>query len=188
MKKGKIFFVIGPTAAGKTVIVNYILTNRPKTTRAVSYTTREKREGEVNAKDYFFVTKKEFKKLIKDNKFIEYSEVYGNLYGTTKESFKAIEKGYDVIKIIDFQGAKKFKESGIEAIYLFFAPKDIATLRQRLEKRGDKDIDERLKVYQEELRFKKECDYYIDTSGIENSDIKNCAIKVMKIIDSFKNK
>ncbi len=188
MKKENIFFIIGPTTAGKTVIVNYILKHRKNTVRAVSYTTRGKRSNEINEKDYLFVSKEEFNKLIKENRFIEHSEVYGHLYGTTKDSFKAIEEGNDVIKIIDYQGAKKFKSSGIKAVYIFFAPKSIEVLKERLKRRGDTDIKERLKVYKEELKFKDECDYFIDTTGNTNKDIEKCAKEVMEIIDSLKAK
>ncbi|MBS3175497.1 guanylate kinase [Candidatus Woesearchaeota archaeon] len=185
MKKGNIFFVIGPTASGKTVIINYILKNKKNILRAISYTTREKRPREINGIDYFFVSEEEFKNLIKQNKFIEYSKVYGNYYGTGKDSFSKIEEGYDVIKIIDYKGAKKFKNSGIKAKYFFFAPEDIETLIERLKQRGDKDIEERIKVYKEEMKFKKECDYYIDTSGSSDSDIAKRSNELIKIIDNI---
>lgn len=181
--KGKIFFVIGPTASGKTSIVNYILNHRKNTLRAVSYTTREKRNDEINGKDYFFVAKEEFLKLIKKRKFIEHSKVYGNYYGTSKYSFSKINEGFDVIKIIDYKGAKKFKKSKINIVYLFFTPKDIKILEERLKNRGDKDIKERLKQYKKEIEFKKECDYYIDTSGNKDLEIENCAKKVIGIMN-----
>lgn len=187
MEKGKIFFIVGPTAAGKTAIINEVLKIRPNTVRAISYTTREKRPNEVNGKDYFFVTKEEFRKLEEEEKFIEYSEVYGCLYGTTEESFSSTEQGYDVIKIIDCQGAKKFKRHGLQAIYLFFAPKDIKILKERLKKRGDKDIKERLKVYKEELKFKDECNYYVNTSGSTEEDIKDRAAEVISIMNKESN-
>lgn len=183
MKEGKIFFIVGPTAAGKTVIINKVLQNRPNTVRAISYTTREKRPDEINGKDYFFIEKEEFRKLLEHEKFIEYSEVYGHLYGTTDESFKPIEEGKDVIKIIDYQGAKKFKYYGIKAVYIFFAPKEINTLKERLIKRGDKDIKDRLNVYKEELKFKEECHYFVDTSGTTEGDIEKCANIVISILD-----
>src|SRR3989344_1057562 len=165
VKKGKIFFIVGPTAAGKTVIINEVLKNRPNTVRAISCTTREKRPDETHNKDYFFMSKEEFRRLLEEEKFIEYSEVYGHLYGTTEDSFKPIEEGKDVVKIIDYQGAKKFKDHGINAVYVFFAPKDIEVLKTRLENRGDKDINARLEAYEEELKFKDQCHHYLDTSG-----------------------
>lgn len=183
MKRGNIFFIIGPTAAGKTVIVNYILKHRPRTSRAISYTTREKRKGEVNGRDYFFVTEKQFKNLVKKKKFIEYSKVYGCWYGTSEDSFKKTKDDYDVIKIIDYKGAKKFKKSGPKATYIFFCPKNIGVLKKRLKERGDTDIKERLKEYKKELEFRKECDYYIDTTGFTHKDIERNSRELMSIMD-----
>ncbi len=183
MKRGRIFFITGPTAAGKTIIINYLLKHRAKTTKVISYTTRDKRNGEIDCKDYFFVNKKQFRILIKTKKLIEYARVYGEFYGTGRDSFKAINQGYDVIKLIDYKGAKKFKKLIPDAIFLFFAPKNINTLKKRLKERGDQDIKARLKVYKKELQFKKECDYYIDTSGNTNEDIKSKALEVIKIMN-----
>src|SRR3989338_11140426 len=110
MKKGNIFFVIGPTASGKTVIINYILKNKKNILRAISYTTREKRPREINGIDYFFVSEEEFKNLIKQNKFIEYSKVYGNYYGTGKDSFSNIAERSDLRTIKENQDDTKLKK------------------------------------------------------------------------------
>ncbi len=187
MKRGSIFFITGPTGSGKTVISDYILQHRKDTVRAISYTTRKKRETEINNKDYFFITKKELKKMIKENKLIEYSEVYGNLYGTSVESFNPVKKGYDVIKVLDVQGAKKFKYSKINAKYFFFCPKDKKVLDKRLTERGDKDKEKRLSFYEEEIKFQKEANYQIDTSGTTEEDIESCAKEVIGIMDILRN-
>src|SRR3989344_7837977 len=144
MKKGKIFLIVGPSCSGKTVIVDYILKHRPNTVRAISFTTREPRHGEKDKIDFFFVSENQFNQMIKENKFIEYTNVYGNWYGTAEDSFKPTDSGKDVVKIIDYQGALKIKKLRILNVSFFFCPKDKETLRRRIKERGDKDVDERL--------------------------------------------
>lgn len=182
MKKGNLFLIIGPSCSGKTVIVDYILKHRPNTVKAISFTTRQPRPEEKDKVDYFFISENKFKDMIKNNKFIEYAEVYGNFYGTTKDSFNNINEGKGVIKIIDVHGALKIKYLGISHISFFFCPKDKETLRIRIQDRGDKDVDERLSHFKEELSFKDNFDYYIDTSGYENR-IREHALKVIKIMN-----
>ncbi|MBS3167717.1 guanylate kinase [Candidatus Woesearchaeota archaeon] len=185
MRKGKIFFFIGPSGAGKTVISEYILKNRKNTVPAISSTTREKRPNEINGKDMNFLTKEEFKEAIKLNKMVEYAEVFGNYYGTSIDSFNPIKKGKDVIKIIEIQGAKTIKKKEIKATYFFLCPINLETLKERLEKRKDKDIELRMSQVQEFLNFKKEVDYIINTDGKTEKDIERCALEIMKIMDNI---
>ncbi len=110
MKNGNIFLITGPSCSGKTVIADYILKHRENTVKAVSFTTRSRRPNEKEKIDYFFVSKKKFMEMVNDNEFIEFAEVYGNFYGTHRDSFKAINEGKDIIKIIDIHGALKIKK------------------------------------------------------------------------------
>ncbi|HLC85873.1 MAG TPA: guanylate kinase [Candidatus Nanoarchaeia archaeon] len=182
MKRGKLFLIIGPSCAGKTVIVDYVLKHRPHTVKAISFTTRDQRPGEKDKVDYFFVSEDKFKDLVKKDKFIEHANVYGHLYGTTEDSFSPINEGKDVIKIIDYQGALKIKKLKIPNVSFFFCPKDEDVLRKRIIERGDKDVEERLSYFEEELKHKKDFDYYIDTSGVDDH-IKEHALQVMKIMN-----
>ena len=183
MSIGKIFIITGPSCAGKTSVSERILASRSNTKRAVSITTRHKRDNEINGRDYFFVSIDEFKKMILEDKFIEFAEVYGNYYGTTKESFNQINEGFDVIKDIDVQGALKIKELNIHATFFFLVPKEEVILFSRMKsERGD--YNTRLEAYYNEIKFKDNFDYYIDTSGNnEENNIEGCANKVKKIID-----
>ena len=117
--KGRIFIVSGVSAAGKTALVDVVLKRRPNTIRAISYTTRKPRLEEVDGRDYFFVEKKVFLRMVESGDFLEWSEVYGNLYGTGLDYFKSIEEGKGVVKIMDVRGALKIKRAGIKAVFIF---------------------------------------------------------------------
>jgi len=185
MKKGNIFIITGTSGSGKTVISEYILKHRQNTVRAVSVTTRQPRPNEIDKMDYFFVSQEEFQNMIKENKLIEYANVYGNLYGTTIESFNKINENKDVVKVIDVQGALKIKELNIKHTSFFFHPLDRALLIKRLEERKELDINKRIVESDKELKHKNKFDYFIDTSGDESAIEKN-ALKVIEIMNSIK--
>ncbi len=172
MQKGKIFIVSGVSGSGKSVLVEYILKHRLNIVRAISFTTRSPRDEEVDGYDYFFIDKKHFLKKVEEGEFLEFSEVYGHLYGTGLESFKPIDEGKDVIKIIDVQGALKLKKAGIKAVYIFLKVNK-ATLQKRLLERKEVDVDLRLKESVSELRERKNFDYVIATSGTKKAIPKN---------------
>ena len=183
MMKGRIFIVSGVSAAGKTALVDVVLKRRPNTIRAISYTTRKPRLEEVDGRDYFFVEKRVFLRMVESGDFLEWSEVYGNLYGTGLDSFKSIEEGKGVVKIMDVRGALKIKRAGIKAVFIFLKVKK-ATIRKRLRKRQESDIEERTKAVDEELKAEGGFDHVLVTEGDEGMIEKN-AEKLIRVMDDL---
>jgi len=102
--RGTIYVVSGPSGAGKTSILKEVLKKIPNLTFSVSYTTRPKRPGEIDGEDYFFVSKEKFVELVNSGEFLEWAEVHGNLYGTSKSFVESkIEKGINIILILMFK-------------------------------------------------------------------------------------
>ena len=170
--KGKLFVISGPSGVGKTTIRNEILKTYKNFWYSISMTTRKKRENEQNKIDYYFVTKEEFIKNIKENNFFEYAEVYKNIfYGTPKN--KVIEKlnqGTNVILEIDVEGAINIQNEYNEAILIFICPPDIQELKKRLLQRQTDDakvIEERINKAEYEISFKNEYDYIIINNNLE---------------------
>lgn len=126
---------------------------------SVSNTTRQPRAGEVNGKDYNFVTVDEFKKLIDEGAFIEWAQFSGNYYGTTVKSVGEVAKaGKTCILDIDMQGVKLVKQTDLNARYLFLAPPSVETLRQRLEGRGtetQESVEKRIAAATAEIEYSK---------------------------------
>lgn len=131
-KKGDLIVISGPSGAGKDTLVKYILDQN--TSLAVSATTRDKREGEVDGVDYFFLSKQEFKEKIQNDEFVEYAIVHGdNYYGTLKSEVekKLLEKK-DVVLVIDIKGAISIQSKFPSAIFIFILPPSIRILKERL--------------------------------------------------------
>lgn len=182
---GKIFIVSGYSGAGKTTVCEEVLKKRPNTVKAISFTTRPKRENEEDGIDYFFVDKMKFIKMVETGDFIEFSEVYNNLYGTTFQSFKPIESGKDVLKTIDVQGVEKLRNLNLKACFIFFDI-PIEVLKSRLEARKEENIQTRMETYKEEEEYKKYFDHFIDTSGDQDAIPKEVE-KLINIMDDSNN-
>lgn len=117
--KGKLIIVSGPSGSGKSTVTK-IVKERLNIPLSISATTRKPRDGEIEGKDYYFLTEEEFKKRIEKDEFYEYANVHGNYYGTLKETVeKNIEKGLNVILEIDVQGALIAKEKKKDAVLVF---------------------------------------------------------------------
>ncbi|RRD40045.1 guanylate kinase [Leptotrichia sp. OH3620_COT-345] len=172
MKKGKLIIVSGPSGSGKSTVTK-IVKDRLNVPLSVSATTRKPRTGEINGKDYFFLTEEEFKKKIENDEFYEYANVHGNYYGTLKETVQEnLNKGLDVILEIDVQGALIAKEKKKDAVLVFFKTKDIHVLEDRLRKRktdSEEIIKVRLKNALKELKYESRYDFTIINEDIENS-------------------
>lgn len=135
-KKGILIVISGPSGAGKGTICKELL-KKHNLHLSISATTRTPREGEVHGENYFFLSREEFLNKVEENDFIEYAEVYGNLYGTPKSGVQQmLDDGKDVILEIDIQGALKVKDNVSDGVFIFILPPSMEELKQRIIKRG----------------------------------------------------
>ena len=135
--KGNLIIISSPSGGGKGTLIKEILKSTPDIGYSVSYTTRAAREGEENGRDYLFVSYQEFSDLIKQGEFLEYAEVHGNFYGTSKTRVDhEIENGRDVILEIDVQGAENIVKGFPDAVSIFILPPTFEILRERLTARA----------------------------------------------------
>ncbi|MBS1257912.1 MAG: Guanylate kinase [Candidatus Scalindua arabica] len=171
-EKGKLVIISGPSGSGKTSICK-ILTKNPKVKQSVSYTTRKPRDGERDGIDYCFIDKSEFEKLIEEDKFIEYAEYCGYLYGTSISTIKeAIENDEILILAIDVKGALQVIDKMPEAISIFINTPDDETLKHRLKNRltdDDSVINERFVVAKEEMEYSKHYDYCVINDRLDDA-------------------
>lgn len=178
--KGNLYIVSSPAGGGKTTIINLLLEELPFLRRVITYTSRQKRKNEIDGVDYIFVKKEEFEKLIKEDAFLEYALVHGNYYGTPKKDvFQLLEKGYDVVLVIDVQGMKQVKQLYPEVITIFILPPSLEELVNRMKLRGesDQEIEKRLNTAKREIPFWKEYDYVVVNDNlIQAKDQIKCII------------
>ena len=177
-----------PSGAGKTTISKKIQQKYQNFKISVSHTTRKPRPNEVEGIDYYFINENDFKNKIKNNKFYEYAKIFGNYYGTSKESvLNLLKNKNDVLFDIDWQGTQqlsKFKE--LNLLKIFILPPSKEELKKRLIQRNqDKPyvVEERLKTYDTDLVHKKDYDFVVI-----NDNLEDCFKEVEKIILIKKNK
>ncbi len=176
MWNSKIFVLVGSSGSGKTTLVKRLLKSNSKDIFfSVSLTSRKKRRGEKEGKDYYFVSEEEFKKMIKDGKLLEWTFIYGNYYGTPRKPFeKALKEGRKILMDLDIKGAKKIKEKfKKESKIILILPPSLFSLRKRLEKRNKKEVDFRLKAdknfWKAVLKNKKIFDYYLLNDNLKET-------------------
>jgi guanylate kinase len=178
-RKGLLFILSAPSGTGKTVLLEALVKENPLVVRSISYTTREKREGEQEGIDYFFVTQKEFESLEKKHFFLESVTLFSASYGTSKSFVEEhLNKGHHVILVIDTQGALELKKR-YEIPAIFLMPPSLEELERRLLKRGaesKKKQEERLSKATDEIALSKHYDYIVI-----NDDL-NVAKDVLKAI------
>ncbi len=139
---GKLFIISAPSGTGKTSLARALIANNDNAMMSVSHTTRQKRAGEVDGIDYFFVDQSEFIKMVSGNVFLEYAQVYGNYYGTSKLSVQEmLSKGMNVLLDIDWQGARSVRDQVPDAISISILPPSIDELERRLRCRGSDTED-----------------------------------------------
>ena len=173
MREGMIFIVSGPSGGGKTTLVKKILNHLNNLRFSVSCTTRERRKGEVNGKDYVFVSEGEFQKMIEEDEFAEYAKVHDHMYGTPMaELKKAKTSGVDLILDIDVQGARQIKKKYRSAVYCFVLPSSFEVLRKRLNERkseNSREIEKRLSDARKEMEDVENYDYIIINDKLDEA-------------------
>ena len=186
-KDGIIIILSSPSGAGKTTLVkkisflnNFVI--------SISHTTRIPRSNEVHGRDYFFITKEEFKKLIDNNELLEHAEVFKNLYGSSKQFvFDNLKKGKNVIFDIDWQGTEQIKQKKLnyKLITFFILPPSRKVLFDRLSNRDMKDkliVEERMKQFDKDLLHWKKYNFVAI-----NDDLETCYNQIVEIIKAKLN-
>jgi guanylate kinase len=160
-----LFIVSAASGAGKTTLVERLVEQVPNLTMSRSYTSRRAREGEIDGVDYTFVTRDRFEAMIEAGEFLEWADVFGNLYGTCwADTERILESGHDVVLVIDVQGARKVRRRGIENTAVFVMPPSFQVLEQRLRGRSkdsEDAIQRRLQVARDEVAAFAEYDYLV---------------------------
>ncbi|HEX5803295.1 MAG TPA: guanylate kinase [Azospira sp.] len=170
---GHLYIVAAPSGAGKTTLVRMLLANDPGIRLSISYTTRAPRPGEENGREYNFVDLATFRGMVERGEFIEWAEVHGNCYGTSRPWIEAeMAAGRDVLLEIDWQGAQQVRRQFPAAIGVFVLPPSLAVLAQRLTGRGTDSaevIARRLAAAQDEMRHVVEFDYVIINDELQQA-------------------
>lgn len=179
--RGVLFVVSAPSGTGKTTVVEQLVARMPELVQSRSYTSRGARVGEQDGVDYNFVSRDRFEAMIAGEEFLEWADVFGNLYGTrTADTEELLKQGRDVILVIDVQGAKQVRQRGLELVTVFVLPPSYPVLEQRLRGRS-KDSDEairrRLAVAKSEVTGY--CDYDF---VIVNDDLESCVDDLRSIV------
>lgn len=162
--------ISGPSGSGKSTICKRLLQD-PRVVFSVSATTRGMRPGEVDGRDYHFLTKEEFKHQVERGEFLEHAEVYGNMYGTLRAPMEGVlAEGKIYLLEIDVQGANQLRALGEPGTYIFIAPPDSEELRRRLAQRGTETpemLERRLHKAEDELREQAKYDHVVTNDKLE---------------------
>lgn len=170
---GTLYIVTAPSGAGKTTLVHAVLEREPGLALSVSYTTRPPRPGEVDGRDYRFVSREEFLRLRDGGELLEWAEVHGNYYGTSRTWIETqLQQDRDVLLEIDWQGARQVRRMFPHAVSIFILPPSLEALEARLRGRGtdsEATIARRLAAAREEMRHVEEFDYVIINDRLERA-------------------
>jgi len=181
---GVMIILSSPSGAGKTTLSN-LLSKQDNFEISISHTTRKPRPNEVSNRDYFFVNNDEFKRLIKNEEFLEYAKVFNNYYGTTRTPvINNLNKGKNVLFDIDWQGADQIKNKKLDykLVTFFILPPSKEILYKRLTNRDMKDkiiVEERMKQFERDVLHWINYDYVVI-----NDDLKNCYSKIHNLINA----
>ena len=171
--QGGLYIITAPSGAGKTSLVEALVTGEPGLAVSVSHTTRPRRQAEQVGVNYYFVSEAEFQAMARQGDFLEQAEVYGNHYGTSRRWVDArLAAGIGVILEVDWQGAVQIRELYPDSCSIFILPPTVATLRQRLQQRAQDDariIDQRMQQAASEIAHAGEADYLVVNDDFETA-------------------
>ena len=181
-ERGLLVVLSGPSGVGKGTVRKALFElEGHDLVYSISMTTRPPREGEVDGEDYYFVTKEEFERRIRDDQFLEYAEFVGNYYGTPKDKVEEqLDKGKEVVLEIEVQGALQVREKTKDAVFVFIAPPTKEALFRRLLRRGTEDnetIQKRMDKAEREFPLAHKYDYIV-----VNDEVTNAADRILAII------
>ena len=178
---GALFIVSSPSGGGKTSLVKALLEAEPELRLSVSYTTRPPREGEMNGREYHFVSPRDFERMLEAGEFLESAEIYGNRYGTSQKWIeRELKDDRDVILEIDWQGAQQVRRLMRQVVSVFILPPSLEVLEARLKGRGKDSaevVEKRLAAARDEVSHVSEYDYVII-----NDDFNRAALDLRSII------
>ena len=201
--KGSLYVVVAPSGAGKTSLVAGLLEQEKNVKLSISYTTRAPRAGEADGRDYHFIDRASFEKMIAAGDFLEYADVYGNYYGTSRRWIESeLEGDHDVLLEIDWQGARQVRKLFPHMAGIFILPPSLPELRRRLQGRGKDSpeaIERRMASARDEISHVLEFEYIIVNERFEAAlaDLVSIvraarvsraqqSIRLAKLIDEFK--
>jgi guanylate kinase len=180
-RRGLLFVVSAPSGTGKTTLVDRLVELVPDLVRSRSYTSRARRKGETDGVDYNFTTRDRFQEMARRGEFLEFADVFGNLYGTRAEDTERLQaSGLDVVLVIDVQGARQVRGRGIETVSIFVLPPSFEVLERRLRKRSQDSeaaVQRRLETARAEVAAFAEYDYVV-----VNDDVDACVDRLRAIV------
>jgi len=186
MKKGLLVILSAPSGAGKSTIAKQLIARGQHLDFSVSATTRKPRTGEVDGRDYYFISETEFKQKIESDAFIEWAQVHNNYYGTLYSELERMwNVGKDVLLDIDVQGGMQLRKNNVRGLFIFVAPPSLKVLEERLRGRGtdcDATIELRLNNARQEMEFQPHYDQVVI-----NDDLERAIAEVQQIINNARN-
>jgi len=172
-REGKLFVISGPSCSGKKVVHEGAMAREPNLVYCVSATTRPRRPGEVDGKDYFFLDEETFRRRVEEGAFVEWAEVHGHRYGTLWEELdRKLRTGNDVLLELDVQGMRNLRSARKHIVAVFIMAPSFEELEKRMRKRGlnePEDIALRLRNAREEVAARDEYDYVVVNEVVENA-------------------
>jgi len=179
-QRGLLFVVSAPSGTGKTTVVERLVEVCPQLVQSRSYTSRERRSGETEGVDYNFVSRPEFEGMVARGEFLEWADVFGNLYGTSRrETEVRLAAGIDVVLVIDVQGARQVRQRMQDAVAVFVLPPSFEALERRLRGRSQDSsgaISRRLDTARSEVDAVREYDYVVVNDELDRCVNEICAI------------